>query len=69
MTLKYINIFPSKALQNLPTFGFWFEKKPSGNPAPNAARNIRTNLRLYPTLTDPFGFELLGQIVPTFGSF
>jgi hypothetical protein len=28
MALKYINIFPSKALPNL---DFWFEKKPSGN--------------------------------------
>jgi hypothetical protein len=33
MAIKYINIFHSKALQNLPKLGFWFENKPSGNPA------------------------------------
>jgi hypothetical protein len=32
--MNYINIFQSKALQNLPKlFFFWFENKPSGNPA------------------------------------
>jgi hypothetical protein len=31
MAIKYINIFPSKVLQNLPKLGF--ENKPSGNPA------------------------------------
>jgi hypothetical protein len=34
MAIKYINIFQSKALQNLPKMGFyWFENKLSGNPA------------------------------------
>jgi hypothetical protein len=30
--IKYINIFHSKALQNLPKSGFWFDNIPSGNP-------------------------------------
>jgi hypothetical protein len=34
MAIKYINIFQSKTLQNLPKLGFWFENKPSGNPGP-----------------------------------
>jgi hypothetical protein len=35
MTKDYINFFHSKALQNLPNFGFfWFENVPSGNPDP-----------------------------------
>jgi hypothetical protein len=29
---KYVKIFHSKTLQNLPKLGFWFENKPSGNP-------------------------------------
>jgi hypothetical protein len=33
MAIKYINIFQSKALENLPKLGFWFKNKPSGNPA------------------------------------
>jgi hypothetical protein len=33
MVIKYTKIFHSKTLQNLPKFGFWFENKPSGNPA------------------------------------
>jgi hypothetical protein len=33
MSIKYSNIFPSRALQNLPeNWYFWFEKQPSGNP-------------------------------------
>jgi hypothetical protein len=32
MAIKYVNIFKSKALQNLPEFEFLFENKPSGNP-------------------------------------
>jgi hypothetical protein len=32
MIKKYSNIFHSKAHQNLPKLGFWFENKPSGNP-------------------------------------
>jgi hypothetical protein len=32
-TIKYTNIFHSKALRNLPKFGLWFENTPSGNPA------------------------------------
>jgi hypothetical protein len=34
MAIKYIKIFQSKTLQNLPNWDFWFENKPSGNPAP-----------------------------------
>jgi hypothetical protein len=35
MAIKYINIFQSNALQNLPKLVFfWFENKPSGNPVP-----------------------------------
>jgi hypothetical protein len=35
MAIKYIYIFPAKALQNLPKLGFfWFENEPSGNPDP-----------------------------------
>jgi hypothetical protein len=39
MAIKYINIFQTKALQNLiyPNWDFRFENKPSGNPGP--ARN------------------------------
>jgi hypothetical protein len=33
MAIKYINIFQSKALQICPNWDFWYEKKPSGNPA------------------------------------
>jgi hypothetical protein len=34
MVIKYTKIFHSKTLQNLPKFCFfWFENKPSGNPA------------------------------------
>jgi hypothetical protein len=33
MVIKNTNVFHSKALQNLPKFGFWFENKSSGNPA------------------------------------
>jgi hypothetical protein len=33
MTIKYASIFHTKALQNLPKWDFWFENKPSGNPA------------------------------------
>jgi hypothetical protein len=32
MAMKYTNLFHSKALQNLPELGFWFENIPSGNP-------------------------------------
>jgi hypothetical protein len=35
MALKYLNMFQSKALQNLPKLEFLFENKPSGNPAAN----------------------------------
>jgi hypothetical protein len=34
MALKFTNIFYFNALKNLPKLGFWFEKTPSGNPAP-----------------------------------
>jgi hypothetical protein len=33
MAIKYINIFHTKALKNYPNRDFWFENKPSGNPA------------------------------------
>jgi hypothetical protein len=35
MAIKYIYIyiFPSTSLENLPKLEFWFENKPSGNPA------------------------------------
>jgi hypothetical protein len=33
MVIKYTNIFRCKTLQNLPILDFWFENKPSGNPA------------------------------------
>jgi hypothetical protein len=33
MAIKYTIIFHSKALQNLSKLYFWFENKPSGNPA------------------------------------
>jgi hypothetical protein len=33
MAIKYISIFQSKALQNLPYWDFWFKNEPSGNPA------------------------------------
>jgi hypothetical protein len=36
--IKYTNIFHCKALQNLPSLGFWSENKPSGNPVWNAER-------------------------------
>jgi hypothetical protein len=32
MVVKYINIFHTKALQNIPKFEFWYKNKPSGNP-------------------------------------
>jgi hypothetical protein len=32
MSIKYINIFQSTALKNLPKLDFWFENKSSGNP-------------------------------------
>jgi hypothetical protein len=38
MDRKYTNIFLSKALQNLPKLGFWFENKPSGNPGGNGGK-------------------------------
>jgi hypothetical protein len=41
MAIKYISIFQSKTLQNLPKLGFWFENKPSGNPG---ADQTRTNM-------------------------
>jgi hypothetical protein len=34
MTVKCTNSLYSKALQNLPKFGFWFENVPSGIPGP-----------------------------------
>jgi hypothetical protein len=33
MALKYINIYQSEALKFFPNWDFWFENKPSGNPA------------------------------------
>jgi hypothetical protein len=33
MVIKYINIFQSNALKIYPNSDFWFENKPSGNPA------------------------------------
>jgi hypothetical protein len=35
IAIKYINIFPSKALQNSPNLEFWVWKDSSGNPASN----------------------------------
>jgi hypothetical protein len=35
--IKYTNIFHCKTLQNYPNLDFWFENKPSGNPAPDWA--------------------------------
>jgi hypothetical protein len=36
MAVKHTNILPSKAFQNMPTLGFfWNADTPSGNPAPN----------------------------------
>jgi hypothetical protein len=32
MVLKHIKILHSKAFQNVPKVGVWFENKPSGNP-------------------------------------
>jgi hypothetical protein len=32
MAIKEINIFQSKAFQNLTKWDFWFKNKPSGNP-------------------------------------
>jgi hypothetical protein len=49
MAIKYTNIYHCKTLQNLPKLGFWFEKKPSGNPADERAidrfppRNFKCN--------------------------
>jgi hypothetical protein len=40
MAIKYTNILSSKALPNLPNLGFWFEKIPSGNPAPAAKESL-----------------------------
>jgi hypothetical protein len=39
IAIKYINIFLSKALQNLPKLEFMVEKKPSGNPDHDHARS------------------------------
>jgi hypothetical protein len=33
MTIKYTTIFHPKASKIYPNLGFWFENKPSGNPA------------------------------------
>jgi hypothetical protein len=33
MAIKYTSIFRSKVLQIYPNWDFWFENKPSGNPA------------------------------------
>jgi hypothetical protein len=38
MSIKYINNFQSKALKIFPTWKFWFENKPSGNP--HSSRSI-----------------------------
>jgi hypothetical protein len=40
MVTKYNNFFHSKALQIYPNWYFWFENKPSGNPALNANKHI-----------------------------
>jgi hypothetical protein len=45
MAIKYINIFESKALQNLPKLGFWFENKQSGNPGRLQSRKEGGNAR------------------------
>jgi hypothetical protein len=37
--MKYYNILHSKALQNIPILDFWFENKPSGNPAAKLDRS------------------------------
>jgi hypothetical protein len=39
---KHKHFFPSEALQNLPKSGFWFEKKPSGNPVKNVATRAQS---------------------------
>jgi hypothetical protein len=35
MSMKDIKMFDSKAFQNVPKLGIWFENKPSGNPDAN----------------------------------
>jgi hypothetical protein len=44
MTLKYTNIFNSKAHQNSPKLGFWFENIQSGNPVSNRLKVFTKNL-------------------------
>jgi hypothetical protein len=44
----YTNIFHCKTLPNLPKWGFWFEKKPSGNP-------VAIPSKIYPNWD--FGFD------------
>jgi hypothetical protein len=41
MDIKYNN---SKALQNIPKFGFWFANTPSGNPADELGHKFKCAL-------------------------
>jgi hypothetical protein len=42
MTITYTSIFHSKASKIYPNWDFWFENKPSDNPAENAAKIKQT---------------------------
>jgi hypothetical protein len=64
MVIKYNNIYHSKALQNLPEiWDFWFENKPSGNPALSCPREIESCSPLPPmrarvgAFVDDTGYE------------
>jgi hypothetical protein len=59
MAVKYINIYQSKALQNLPIF-LGFENKPSGNPGRRQSRTqtkLWTNFGKLDPLNDNFSFD------------
>jgi hypothetical protein len=42
MAVKYTNIVYFKALQNFPIWDFWYENKPSGNPALERTRPLQS---------------------------
>jgi hypothetical protein len=42
MTIKYLKMFDSKAFQNVPKLGIWFENKPSGNPGLELGKSLYT---------------------------
>jgi hypothetical protein len=44
MTIKYINIFPSQALQNVPKLGFLVGKETIWQPGPRARSRVRNPL-------------------------